>query len=371
MTKHLFSRRYWGRLWPPLLLWILLSSQASICAAKQIPQPYLALESESYGGPVSVWGALQGWRGDYRDDDREWTRNWFEVGAKFDHWSLGLLYRYEMSLRFSMNAAQLYYRLANHLPLSQSTPYQVSVSADGFAAEGIRAAFRLNPLYSLNTMVGLSVFNASHLQYGTLSGIATAVSPKDYNYNARVDYRYSKDKLFGFSATAPNGYGFAVDLSVGGYYNDWFDWRCRVRDLLGLIHWRNVPHTVATASSQQKQYDSQGYVHVDPLVSGQRSVDRSFNQILHPKLETDVTFLRQYNWRPQLSMQRLYGMTLYGVGFTTKISNTGFAFNFWPQSRTIKLRLSRKSWHFGLGLTPGSAGWHQTQTLWLSLGINR
>lgn len=359
-----------GRPWPPFfsVVAVLLTILPGTSVAAT---PYLRIQSDSYGGPVSVWGAIHGWKGDFHSGDQEWTRNWVEAGVRFNRWSIGALYRYDLSLRFSSDAARLYYALANHQQLPEDAAYQVSVNANGFAAQGLRAAFQVSSQPTLSAIVGLSLFHASQLQYGSIEGVATTLSPRDYNYQAAVDYRFSHDKLFGFAANPPRGYGASLDLSLSGFYQNWFNWHFDVEDLFGMIHWTDVPHTLALASSEQKHYDSQGYVHIDPLLSGTRRVEHSFNQELHPKFEAGLTFFRGNEWQPLVNVRHLYGTTLIGLGFATRAIQTGFEFSYWPKTRTARLTLSRNSWHFGLGVTPGSIGLHQTGTLWLEAGIGQ
>ena len=83
--------------------------------------------------------------------------------------------------------------------------------------------------------MGLSLFKARELQEGDLSGTANALTARDYQYRASVDYYYAEDKLFHRPVEAPDGTGLSLDLSVKWQPHENLRLSARVVDLLGAI----------------------------------------------------------------------------------------------------------------------------------------
>ncbi len=288
-----------GRLRPPLFLApnnsiamrAVLMLSLLVLAAAAVPGfardgVYLQADSLSFSDTVPVRGYFNDWRSPFHSGQRALTYNYAEAGVVEGRWSLGVVARYDEYLRFSPDTADLYYRIANHLPLPPGRHYLVDLNARQFAANGLRLGVLLPVRPSLDIGLGLSYLQGTQLTDGTLRGAADVINAMDYNYNLAVDYNYSEDHLFKRQVDTPTGRGYSLDLSMN-WRTDKLVARLRVTDLLGRLYWHNAPYTLATATSNTKSYGADGYLIINPTVSGYEG-NHSFSQRLPTRAHLDL-----------------------------------------------------------------------------------
>jgi len=327
--------------------------------------PLLRVESQSYSEPMALQAAFDDWRGEFLGGKRQWTFNWAEVGLRGDHWSLSVLSRLDFDLRFSRDTAEFYYLLNSGRKLTPGKQYDIALSANSFSGVGVRGALYVEPTPRLQTAVGLSLFKARELQEGDLSGTANALTARDYQYRATVDYYYAEDKLFHRPVEAPDGMGLSLDLSVKWQPHEKLRLSARVVDLLGAIQWTDAPFTRATATSATVATDADGTVHVVPALSGVEGYEASHIQHLDPRVALQAEAYPDGHFSPVVSFRHQAGQSLGGVGARSHWGRQSVGLHLWPSVETVGVE-------YGVGrlssaLSMDNVRTDEARTLWLNV----
>jgi len=299
-------------------------------------RPYLRTEAMAYSEPVPIEPALDDWEGRYASGgEHQWAHLWVEAGARNDRWSLGALYRRELDLRFSEDTAELYYYIRNDLDLPTERQYRLALTGYHFELAGARVSrhFQLRP--GLSATVGASLFTAWGLQYGRLEGTAVARSEREYAYQGEVDYQYERDRLFDRDSDKPTGFGASLDLAVHWREPGVFAVDLAVIDALGMIRWRDVPYTEATVNSEQVGVDDDGFVKVEPVLTGYEGYRSRFDQRLKTRTQLSAAAaVADGVWADAELMCRPH-QCLYGIGGSV----AGVRLLYWPQFDGVGLRV--------------------------------
>ena len=270
----------------------------------------------AYSEPVTVKGAMNNWSGPFRGGQAAITHNWLETGVSQGPWRLGIFKRYDYELEFSPDTADFIYRMENKQALQAGKTYQLDLRVRHSYSEGVRLSHEFHPEKGLSLALGLSYLRGLRLTEGALQGEATAVSANDYDFKFDVDYFYSKDSLFDREVHTPSGQGYSLDLLLVWRPDTQLTASLTVKDLVGRIDWRNTPRTRATASSDVKEYDENGYVIYRPVLSGYES-NEDFTQILPRKSSLLVSYRVLPTTRLVTRIYHTPAVTLTQVGQTT------------------------------------------------------
>jgi hypothetical protein len=262
-------------LWCSAVIALIIAFSAN---AREV-SPYLKIESFSYSEPIAIGDAVDGFDGPFYGGENALTHNWAETGVRYGKWGVGILGRYDYETEFSRDAAEFLYKIDNKQDLTVNKRYDIALNVRNTRSEGVRFFFRDRLLQNLQAELGVSYLKGIGITEGYIEGQATALAENDYDFRFYTDYVYEKDLLFDRPVDAPNGAGFSVDLQL--------DWRILpklnaslvARDLYGVIRWEDAPYTKATATSDVKEFDEDGYVVYKPNISGIES-NRDFTQKL-------------------------------------------------------------------------------------------
>tara|TARA_R110001583_G_scaffold93998_1_gene237298 strand:- start:8903 stop:10042 length:1140 start_codon:yes stop_codon:yes gene_type:complete len=328
--------------------------------------PYVIVDSFSYSETVSIKSAFDSWKGDsFESGEHQWTSNWFEVGAQYQHWGIGLLQRYDYSLTFSQQTAEFYWLVANKKNLAEGKKYLLDLQVNAIHSNGLRLSFNDSLTDTFNYRLGLSYLQANYMLEGQLQGDVTTVNQSDYDYSASVDYAYTEDNLFDRQVNKPKGQGFSLDFMFDYQLTPVLNWQLQVRDLFARLYWKNSPYTQGTSSSDRKEYDENGYVSIDPILKGYEGTRDVYVQKLDPKWYSKINYQINdfYDLQGQLRYQ--YDHALYALGTNYKI-NESFQLggSYWPINKALELSLNYR--HMKLLLTANALNSSRLQTLWLS-----
>ncbi len=223
-------------------------------------EAYLRFDSYNYAEPTSINSFLNEFNGSFEGGTQAFAHEWLETGARVGDWELGIFTRYDHDLTFSEDLAELYYLSTNKLALEIGKTFQLDLSTRHYKTDGLRIGRHFEIAESLNLAIGLSYLRGLQLTDGYLSGEATAISKNDYEFTFHTDYYYSEDPLFDRVVQSPDGWGYSMDLSADWRPISLLEVNLEVKDLFGRLFWQQAPHTVADASSDNKNYDDDGYV---------------------------------------------------------------------------------------------------------------
>ncbi len=105
---------------------------------------------------------------------------------------------------------------------------------------------------------------------------------------------------------SPNGAGYSVDVSLKWLLGNRTKLEVEVKDLLGSIWWEQAPYTKAQVNPVAKTYDSQGYVHYIPALSGIESF-KNYRQKLRKRFVSNI----EYAWSDDLAISGNWMHTQY------------------------------------------------------------
>lgn len=271
---------------------------------------------------------------------------------------------------FTTDAADYYYGTQQH-QLDPDRTYQLKLETSAFKATGLRAQHKFQATEQLTVAIGGSLLQAKGLQDGTLVGQATTDSSgKDQSYHAVVDYQYDQDRLLDRpDVLAPQGIGYALDARLDWQATERLGVNLVVKDILGEIHWNDVPYTSATLTSDVKTVGSDGFIKVLPSVSGKEGYLDSFRQTLHPKVDAQAKYQFDRNGKSISALvKHVPEKTMWGIGGELPVANRQLSVSLFPEENFLNIGYSGKRSELSIGMDsfdPGSAN-----TVWVSFGLH-
>ncbi len=243
--------------------------------------PYTKFDSFVYSEAVSISDFVDDWQGDYKGGNIALLNSKLEVGVKYSVLQLSFFKKYNYELQFSKDTAEFYYQIQNRKPLDIGRTYQLNIEPQQIYSEGVRLGYQHSFAGKrLSVQFGVSYLQGKKLITGKLYGTAIANSDKDYDFLFNVDdYFYNEDRLFERPIEPTEGYGYSFDATLNWRITPRLFTQIELTDLAGRIYWKNTPYTTASATSDIKKYDDEGYLTYKPLLSGVES-NRNFTQKL-------------------------------------------------------------------------------------------
>ena len=352
----------------PLIFLIFIFLPQSSYADEYPVQPYFIMDSFSYSETVSIESTLHGWKGDdFHSGKRQWSWNWVELGVQYQHWGLGLVKRYDYDLRFSKETSEFYWLVANKKDLSTGTQYDIDLQVNVLHSSGIRLSYFNSIKNFFNYRIGLAYLQADYMLDGQLKGNATADSESslDYDFDANLDYHYIEDDLFDRVVDKPKGKGFALDVEFSYQVTPNIHWQFQVRDLLTRIYWWDSPYTLGKATSDRKEYDDNGYVSFNPVLTGFERITDVYVQKLDPRWYNKINYQLTANYAAVLQHRYQYGHALFSLGGDYKLNNANhLGISYWPINQALEV-----NWNYHkLKLTVVADGVElsEVNTLWFS-----
>jgi len=328
------------------MLRILFISWLLICTANpsQAFEAYVKIESHNYAEPTSIDSFLNEFNGDFEGGTQAFGHEWLEVGARSGNWELALLTRYDYDMSFSNDTAELYYLVNNELPLEPGREFHIDLAAKHYKTNGLRLGYLFQPAESLDIALGVAYLQGLKLTDGSIVGEARAVAENDYDFSFHADYYYSHDPLFDRVAEQPGGWGYSVDLAADWQPIDNLGLHLQVKDLLGAIFWRDAPHTIADADSDNKVYDEDGYVIFNPMLNGLEEY-RDFRQSLHAFGAIDMDYRLSAKYALLYSGQFTAETFFSGVGAAYAFdSDQTLAMLFYPELKAFQVDYQGPFW---------------------------
>lgn len=331
-------------------------------------KPFITFDTFLHSDSSSLDALDNHWQNSYTAGGKNQTASlWFEVGIKKNQWSFSRLYREEHELEYHFDTADLYNDLENERTLETGRQYRIDLNAKRFRAKGLRIAYQAQPFNTLQLTVGGSLFYSSKLLDGSLTGFATANSTNDYDYNVNIDYYYDEDVLLDRSGTsAPKGIGVAIDINATWDINQQTQLSASIKDLAGLIRWKNAPFTQAQLTSDIKTVSSDGFIEVNPALSGIEGTDKHFTQPLNAYGTLDLRYTLNHSNKTLLVKSRHYhNFSHLGLGGEIALGKHHIGLAFWPQTHVIETMYQTKNYAVTFGID--DIDFSKTQTLWFSI----
>ncbi len=326
----------------------------------------LEVDAFADGRPVPVFGFFRDYSGKLGKGSDALLRSRFALTFSDGDLSIAYVQRYDYEIRASRDAAVLYYRIQNDLPVDQDAPYNVAIDAYANRRDGIQFGYRLDGAnWSLTPK--LALYRGLDLIDGRLDGVAAANADNSFSYDATLDYVYRKDVLFERSFKQPEGVGLGLDLIGHWQPHARFDVDVALYDVASWLWWRRVPGTQAVATSETSDRDDQGRLTVRPTLNGVEFA-KNYAQRIHPEFQLAVGWALNPKTRIEAS-GRFTEVKPYGTLATARVVNTWLS---------LRAEVLPKQKAFGLGVTAGplklfvmsdSANYKRANVLSLRLGF--
>ena len=276
--------------------------------------PYLVIDSFTHSESVPIIDIVEDkWETPIKDGDNAFSYNWAEIGATYKGFGIGYLSRYDYEIEYSTDTAELYYLVNNKKDLPIDKQYDLFLSAKHLYSEGVRLSYRFQFNKQLELTIGGSYLKGLLLTEGKISGTATVLAENDYDFTADVNYYYSEDVMFDRKVESPDGVGYSIDTQVKWNVTRDLTMRLGVVDLIGRMYWTDAPNTTAKASSATKEYDEDGYVKYNPVLSGYET-NQDYTQTLNPRAKFQVNYSVHSNAAIVGRVYKFEPSTFYQIG---------------------------------------------------------
>lgn len=311
------------------------------------------------------------WQGSYKSGGENQTVSvWLEAGVKKNQWSVSTLYREELHLNYDADTAAFYNAIENDREVETGRRYLIDLEASRFRAKGFRVAYQTKATETFKLSIGGSLFHASNLLDGGIQGFAQANGNNDYDYHSAVDYSYDEDLLFDRpNTTAPSGIGISLDLQAQWQITPQWTLDTNIRDLAGQIRWKNAPYTEATVTSDTKVTTDDGFIEVEPTLSGIEGTRSILRQTLRPSGTLDISYAPDNAKTSYLLKSRHYSQfSRFGLGMQRPFRNQQIGMTYWPEDGTLETTVSVKHHQLKVGLD--NIKLDDVETFWLSWAMN-
>jgi len=347
----------------PLIIALLLLYLPSVAA--QDFNAYLLLDSFSYGEPMAVKAiASNTWDEKLHKGDTAFSTDRVEAGFGWKQWRFGVFRRYDYYYEFTPDTALLKQRTENNLELTPGKQLDIYLSANTLDAKGLSLAY-MHTIDNFTVGAKVSYLVGNTLTFGQLDGEAKVLAENDYDLNFDVDYYYSEDELFDRQVTAPKGEGYALDIFADWKIENWA-FNLEVRDLFAKVYWRNAPRTIATGNTDTKDFDEEGFVVFNPVISGLET-----NQDYTQTLPRKIHFKSGYALDNYLLLFELYDYDIkrfYSVGAGINISAKE-QLNVFYNVTAEALKFYYKNQWLLFSVTSDDVQFHKARTFGLALSM--
>jgi hypothetical protein len=245
--------------------------------------PYLRLDAFAHAQPVPIQDYRKDWDATLKKGSDALTRNRVETGVQYGNWRVAYVQSFDYELKADRETAAFYHQVRNRIPFASGQRFVLDLDPYHLRRQGLRLAHRwqfgaveMEP--AVNLLQGIKLID------GRVRGLVTTQGGGNYDYEAAVDYAYTEDDLFDREVAAPSGTGLSLDLNLAWAPAPGWLLRAEMTDLYGEMAWRDTPRTIAIASSDNKEFDEQGFVRYRPALSG-REFNQDFTQRIRPQAQ--------------------------------------------------------------------------------------
>jgi hypothetical protein len=217
------------------------------------------------------------------------TFNRFELGFSFGQFELAYFIREDYAFEFNDETFALVYSGQNDLPIADGSEYTVFLKAQHIKADGWRLGYVLDIAPRGKLRFSLNYLQADDLLYGTVAGKVIVDDNDISGGNLAVMYYYQEDYILGRRLPrSSSGTGYSADLEADLQLTDSLSLVFKFHDIMGEIHWDEAPYSDLKIASTNTYYDSNGYAHREPMMTGKESYS-NFKQPLPLHYEFSLT----------------------------------------------------------------------------------
>lgn len=285
-SRRNFAGRLKGRIFRPFFR-VLLGFLPVTGHCGENEKLTIEFESVSYSEATSLYSIAGNWsdRVSSGNDALSFTR--LSVGIENGPISLQYIQRSDSIFKFANDTARFIYQIENRQSLTPGEIYELEIHPKRQASHGIRMGYTSQVHENVGVSVFLSLLSPSNILDGEVKGSAVAVAANDYDFDFSSDLVYRDDPLYDRDGTRLTGDGYAVDLFIRYAINERWHMNLDFIDLAGELSINDAPFTVASATSDVKTFDEDGYVVFNPVITGlegNRDITYEFDTQVHLSL---------------------------------------------------------------------------------------
>lgn len=339
----------------------------------------LAIENPAHNGQeTQTYAEVEAFEGNDQVAMRQYSSNWqgsytprtdqnlgllaarAEIGAQWQGYRLGLLYRADALAQTNRDTADLAHQYNTNQGYDTGRNYRLDYQIQGFEATGTRlsksAQWTLGGAWQLDVGMGLAYLQGLRLKLGSASGQVASTSARDFNASVNLSETtnlISTTDLASFNApygrqVTASGQGYAVDAGlVLRHQPSGIGFEVAVADLVGQMDWKYVPSNLTDYNTATKYFDSNGYARFNPAATRTSSY-QNVSQALDPKLWLAANY-PVGDLALQFAVSATQGFRFPQAGFSYRINpewviKADLDFRF----STVGLSLLHAPFYFGL-----------------------
>ncbi len=220
-----------------------------------------------------------------------------DIGGKFyKDFYLGVFHRYNVFVKTNKDFTDLYYTIKNKEDFLLDRDYTLNLDMEGLRQSGMLIS-KSRVVYqdgdsSLKVGGALSLSFGHDVQDGNIRGTATSPSEKLYQVTAQSTYHYTYNYLYDLEVDSAYGLGYGADIALE-YTNSKYNFGIKViaNDIFSRMHWKDLPYSFVDIQTENKTFDTDGYVKYSPSISGvEKYVDFTQNIDARYKLTLEKKF---------------------------------------------------------------------------------
>lgn len=212
---------------------------------------------------------------------------------KFNNWEISAFYYGEFIGKINEPTREFIQKLTNKEPITIGKNYDLLFDLEGFSVIGGKFSKILNFKNILFTLSSKILYGVD-VQVGKLFGNFRRLDEKSYQFSLSLDYLYNKNYLYerkDFKKGYGLGFSFDLDLTLNLLENLLLN--ISFQDFYGKIYWKNIPYTVADATTDREYYDEYGNIVYRPLIQGYEGYKDYIQDI-----PLKIRFLMEYSINP-------------------------------------------------------------------------
>lgn len=203
----------------------------------------------------------------YDRGQHSFTHNLWELGGLYDSFKVAVLARYDYTLNYTEDVADLVYADRNDIPIGKNRTYDLYLDAVHMRSTGLKLGYEYAVSDSFSVSIDISGLQVTSYITGDINGLVE-VTDDDYVGDIHLDYVYSKDKLLDRVADRPKGYGATLDFALNAQLSRELAVKFEVIDLVNHLKIKDAPYTTADATSNRWSFSPDGLIDVKPVLTG-------------------------------------------------------------------------------------------------------
>jgi hypothetical protein len=271
--------------------------------------------------------------------DAAWN---IDSGLVYHGLRFATFYRGEVYMKANQDTVEILRMITRKKKLPVGRIFNVDLQSRGFSAFGLEVSkgFKLEQatpvlppiLQGLTIGITARYLQGEKIQEGNIGGKVTPTGKDNYNFNLFIDYIYDQDLLYNRPSTIPGtGRGHSFDLGLQYKLSNRFRAEVLLRDIWGRIYWKDTPYTCADATSDIKEYDSDGYQIYRPTIRGYESY-RNYTQKIPMKTDVLISYQKgPFTLTPTLNLveeRPFYWIDLHCQATRNFSFHTGYNLNY-------------------------------------------